>query len=77
LGHLPAGQPHPYRTVEPAGSFGEGSEERLAEQEALPAGRHRPKPQFASLIPSMQHDPPPEYRPFVPIPFEHPDELFP
>jgi hypothetical protein len=76
LGHLSTGQPNPYRAVEPTGPFGECCEERLAEQEALSAWCDRPKPQFSSLIPTMQHDAPPEYRPFVPVPFEHSDELF-
>jgi hypothetical protein len=76
LGDLSAGQPYPYRSIQPAGSFSEGGQERLAQQEALPAGGHCPKPQFASLIPAVQYHAPPECRPLMPVPIEHPDELF-
>jgi hypothetical protein len=76
LGNLSAGQPHSYRPIEPAGSFGEAGEERLAKQETFSAWRYCPKPQFPSLIPAVEYDPPPEYRPLVPVPVEHSNELF-
>ncbi len=77
LGGLPAGQPDPHRPVQPAGTLRQGGQQRLAQEQAFPAGRHRPESQFASLVPPVQHDTPAEGRPFLPIPFEHSDELLP
>ena len=74
-GNLAAGQPYPHRAIQPAGPLGQGSQERLGQQETLAGGGNRPKPQFASLITPMQHHPPPEGRPFQPIPVEHPNQL--
>jgi len=76
LGHLSAGQPHPHRSVQPAGTFHQPWEEGLTQEETLAARRYRSEPQFASLVPPMQHHAPPEGRPLVPVPFEHPEELF-
>jgi hypothetical protein len=68
LTDLSTGQPDPDRTIQPAGAFRQGSQQRLAQQEAFPRGGYRPKPQFASLISPMQDDSPGKDRPFVPIP---------
>ena len=76
LGNLPAGQSDPYRTVQPAGPFGQRSEEWLAQQEALAGRGYRPKPQFASLISTVQDNPPRKSRPLPTVPVEHSDELF-
>jgi hypothetical protein len=75
LGDLSAGQPHPYGAIQPTGPLGEGGQERLAQEKAFPGRSDRPEPQFASLVPPVQHNSPAERRPFLPIPFEHSDEL--
>jgi hypothetical protein len=75
LGDLSAGQPHPYRAVQPAWAFRQGRQKWLTEEEALPGRRDGPESQFASLISPVQHDPPAKGRPLLPIPVEHPDEL--
>ena len=77
LGDLSACQSDADRAIQPAGALGQRGEEGLAEEEAFSRRSHRPKTQFASLIPAVQYYAPPEYRPLVPIPFEHPDKLFP
>ncbi len=75
LGDLSAGQPNPNRAVQPAGPFGQGGQERLTQKETLPGRGDRPEPQFASLVPPVQYHSPAERRSFLPIPFEHSDEL--
>jgi hypothetical protein len=76
LSNLAAGQPHPNRAIQPAGSIDESHQERLAQQEALATRGHCPKPQFPSLIPTVQDYPPPECRAVVLVPIQHSDELF-
>jgi adenosylmethionine-8-amino-7-oxononanoate aminotransferase len=75
LGHMPAGQPYPYRPIQPTRARRQRRQQGLSQDETLARGRHRPKTQFASLISAVQHNAPAEGRPLLPIPFEHPDQL--
>jgi hypothetical protein len=75
LSHLATGQPNPHCTIQPARSFGQGTEQRLTQQQALTGGSHGTKPQFASLISPMQYNTPGKSRPLLPVPFEDPDQL--
>jgi hypothetical protein len=75
LSHLPAGQPDPYRPIEPAGTLRQTGEKWLTQEQALAGRRNRSEPQFAPLVPPVQYHPPAERRPFLPIPIEHSDEL--
>jgi hypothetical protein len=73
---LPAGQPDPNCAVQPAWPLRQLGQEWLAEQEALPAGCHRPESQFAVLISLMQDHAPGKGRALLAVPVEHSDELF-
>ena len=75
LGHLAASQSNSHCAIQPAGSFGQSTEQRLAQQQALTGRSYRPKPQFASLISPMQYNTPGKSRPLLPVPFEYPDQL--
>jgi hypothetical protein len=75
LGYLAASEPDPDGAIQPAGTFGQGTQERLGEQEAFPGRGHRSEPQFASLVSPVQHHAPAKGRPFLPIPVEHSEQL--
>jgi hypothetical protein len=76
LCHLPALQPYPDGSVQPAGPI-QGGEELLAQEQALTTGGDRSKTQFASLITLMQHNPPGVGRALLAIPIQNSDKLFP
>src|SRR3712207_7505374 len=40
LGYLAAGQPDAHRAIQPAGSLGQGAEQRLAQQQAFRSEEH-------------------------------------
>jgi adenosylmethionine-8-amino-7-oxononanoate aminotransferase len=75
LGYLATSQPDPHCAIQPAGPRGQRTEQRLAQQQALTRWSYRPKSQFASLISPMQDNAPGKGRPFLPVPFEHPNQL--
>jgi hypothetical protein len=76
LGHLPASESNPYRTIQPAWAFRQAGQQRLAQEKAFPTRGDRPKPQSASLIALVQYHAPGIGRSLLAIPVEHSDKLF-
>jgi hypothetical protein len=76
LSDLATRQPHAHCAIQPARPVGESRQQRLAQQQALTARRHCPKPQFPSLIPAVQDHAPPKCRALVPVPIQHSNQLF-
>ena len=75
-GHLPAGQPNPHSSIQPAGTFRQSSQEGLAQQEALSAGGDRTEPQSASFVTVVQHNTPGIGWSLLPVPVQDSDKLF-
>jgi hypothetical protein len=76
LGHLAAGQPDPHGSIQPARSFGQAGQQRLAQEKAFPTRGDRPKSQSASLITLVQYHTPGVGRPLLAVPVEDSDKLF-
>ena len=74
--HLPAGQPDPHRSIQPAGAFSQPSQEGLAQQQALSAGCYRTEPQSASFVTVVQHNTPGIGWSLLPVPVQDSDKLF-
>jgi len=75
-GHLSAGQPDSHRSIQPAGTFCQSSQEGLAQQQALSAGGYRTEPQSASFVTVVQHNAPGIGWSLLPVPVQDSDKLF-
>ena len=76
LSYLPASQPDPNRSIQPAGTFCQASQQGLGQQQAFSAGGYRAETQSASFVALMQHDAPGIGWSLLPIPVQDSDKLF-